>query len=143
MKPDEIVKLTKFLRGKFAVADLTVRKRPQKDDSAEVYIGEEFVGVIFRDDEDGEVHQSEAVEEKISLSERFGLWLSFHQFNQARYLDIVVHWLKQLGVADPASPEARHAALQWALLHGSRSGRSAQQFARDWAGRQALSQVSR
>ena len=96
-----------------------------------------------RYDEDGEVHQSEAVEEKISLSERFGLWLSFHQFNQARYLDIVVHWLTQLGVADPASAEARHAALQWALLHGSRSGRSAQQFARDWAGRQALSRAER
>ena len=96
-----------------------------------------------RYDEDGEVHQSEAVEEKISLSERFGLWLSFHQFNQARYLDIVVHWLKQLGVAEPESAEARHAALQWALLHGSRSGRSAQQFARDWAGRQALSRTSR
>lgn len=91
-----------------------------------------------RYDEDGEVHQSEAVEEKISLSERFGLWLSFHQFNQTRYLDIVVHWLKQLGVVDAEGPEARHAALQWALLHGSRSGRSAQQFARDWAGRQAL-----
>jgi hypothetical protein len=55
LKPDEIAKLTKFLRGKFAVADLSVRKRPQKDDSAEVYIGEEFVGVIFRDDEDGEL----------------------------------------------------------------------------------------
>lgn len=96
-----------------------------------------------RYDEDGEVHQSEAVEEKISLSERFGLWLSFHQFNQARYLDIVAHWLKQLGVPDPESPEARHAALQWALLHGSRSGRSAQQFARDWAGRQGLAATSR
>jgi len=91
-----------------------------------------------RYDEDGEVHQSEAVEEKISLSERFGLWLSFHQFNQSRYLDIVTHWLTQLGVADPESPEARHAALQWALLHGSRSGRAAQQFARDWAGRSGL-----
>lgn len=55
MKPDEIAKLTKFLRGKFAAANLSVRKRPQKDDSAEVYIGEEFVGVIFRDEEDGEL----------------------------------------------------------------------------------------
>jgi len=91
-----------------------------------------------RYDEDGEVHQSEAVEEKISLSERFGLWLSFHQFNQSRYLDIVTHWLTQLGVADPEAPEVRHAALQWALLHGSRSGRAAQQFARDWAGRSGL-----
>lgn len=55
MKPDEIAKLTKFLRSKFELASLSVRKRPQKDDSAEVYIGEEFVGVIFRDDEDGEL----------------------------------------------------------------------------------------
>lgn len=55
MKPDEIAKLTKFLRAKFELASLSVRKRPQKDDSAEVYIGEEFVGVIFRDEEDGEL----------------------------------------------------------------------------------------
>ena len=93
---------------------------------------------------DGEIHQSEAVEEKISLSERFGLWLSFHPFNQSRYLDIVDHWLIELKV--PAAPNnmTRTAALQWALLHGSRSGRSAYQFAKDWAGRQALeSNVSR
>ena len=55
MKPDEIVKLTKFMRAKFELASISVRKRPQKDDSAEVYIGEEFVGVIFRDEEDGEL----------------------------------------------------------------------------------------
>ena len=87
---------------------------------------------------DGEIHQSEAVEEKISLSERFGLWLSFHPFNQSRYLDIVDHWLIELKV--PAAPNnmTRTAALQWALLHGSRSGRAAYQFAKDWAGRQAL-----
>jgi predicted AAA+ superfamily ATPase len=87
---------------------------------------------------DGEIHQSEAVEEKISLSERFGLWLSFRPFNQSRYLDIVDHWLIELQV--PAAPNnmTRTAALQWALLHGSRSGRSAYQFAKDWAGRQAL-----
>ena len=86
---------------------------------------------------DGEIHQSEAVEEKISLSERFGLWLSFHPFNQTDYLTIVAHWLNDLGVADDEA--ARHAALQWAMLHGSRSGRSAYQFAKDWAGRRALS----
>lgn len=91
-----------------------------------------------RYDEDGEVHQSEAVEEKISLSERFGLWLSFHPFNQDRYLDIVGHWLTALDVPDRDSAEVRRAALQWALLHGSRSGRAAHQFARDWAGRVAL-----
>ena len=55
MKPDEIAKLTKFLRGKFELATISVRKRPQKDDSAEVYIGDEFIGVIFRDTEDGEL----------------------------------------------------------------------------------------
>ena len=55
MKPDEIAKLTKFMRAKFELASISVKKRPQKDDSAEVYIGEEFVGVIFRDDEDGEL----------------------------------------------------------------------------------------
>jgi len=91
-----------------------------------------------RYDEDGEVHQSEAVEEKISLSERFGLWLSFHPFNQDRYLDIVGHWLAVLDVPGRDSDEVRRAALQWALLHGSRSGRAAHQFARDWAGRVAL-----
>jgi hypothetical protein len=86
---------------------------------------------------DGEIHQGEAVEEKISLSERFGLWLSFHPFRQDDYLDIVRHWLASLGVASDGEDVTR-AALQWALLHGSRSGRAAQQFARDWAGRIAL-----
>ena len=70
------------------------------------------------------------------LSERFGLWLSFHPFNQAAYLEIVDHWLADLGV--PADEDARRAALQWAMLHGSRSGRAAYQFAKDWAGRRAL-----
>jgi Protein of unknown function (DUF3126) len=55
LKPDEIAKLTKYLGGKFNQAGLSVRKRPQKNDSAEVYIGEEFVGVIFKDEEDGEL----------------------------------------------------------------------------------------
>lgn len=89
---------------------------------------------------DGELHQSEAVEEKISLSERFGLWLSFHPLNQERYLDIVAHWLGRLGHADTddGAQETRAAALEWALLHGSRSGRTAYQFARDWAGQKAL-----
>lgn len=55
MKPDEISKLTKFLREKFNNPTLSVRKRPQKDDSGEVYIGEEFIGIIFRDEEDGDL----------------------------------------------------------------------------------------
>lgn len=86
---------------------------------------------------DGELHHAEAVEEKISLSERFGLWLSFHPLSQERYLDIAQHWLNALG-AGADDDEARAAALQWALLHGSRSGRAAHQFARDWAGQRAL-----
>jgi hypothetical protein len=55
LKPEEIAKLTRFLRSKFDLATISVRKRPQKDDSAEVYIGDEFIGVIFRDEEDGEL----------------------------------------------------------------------------------------
>jgi predicted AAA+ superfamily ATPase len=90
---------------------------------------------------DGEIHQSEAVEEKISLSERFGLWLSFQPFNQESYLNIVNHWLKDLDVAAADGDEVRRAALQWAMLHGSRSGRSAYQFAKDWAGRTGLDSI--
>lgn len=86
----------------------------------------------------GEIHHSEAVEEKISLSERFGLWLSFYPFKQEQYLEIVNHWLKSFNVRAADSDAVRAAALQWALARGSRSGRSAYQFARDWAGRQGL-----
>lgn len=82
---------------------------------------------------DGEIHHGEAVEEKISLSERFGLWLSFHPFDQDLYLEIVEYYLGSYKV--DMDEEARHAALQWALARGSRSGRVAWQFARDWAGR--------
>jgi Protein of unknown function (DUF3126) len=55
LKPDELAKLTKFMRAKFENAGLSVRKRPQKNDSGEVYVGEEFIGVIFKDEEDGEL----------------------------------------------------------------------------------------
>lgn len=87
---------------------------------------------------DGELHHSEAVEEKISLSERFGLWLSFHPFNQEQYLDVTMHWLRVLEADLSEAEKIRDAALQWSLLHGSRSGRSAYQFALDWAGRASL-----
>jgi predicted AAA+ superfamily ATPase len=82
---------------------------------------------------DDEIHPGETVEEKISLSERFGLWVSFYPFDQDEYLEIVRQWLKHFGVSvtDPVRDEA----LQWALQRGSRSGRVAYQFARDWAGR--------
>ena len=85
---------------------------------------------------DGEVHPGEVVEEKISLSERFGLWVSFYPFTQAEYLAIVAQWLHHFGIADAARIEAaRPQALVWALERGSRSGRVAYQFARDLSGR--------
>jgi len=85
--------------------------------------------------EDGEVHPGEVVEEKISLSERFGLWVSFYPFSQQEYLTIVGQWLSSFGVPAQAIEEARPEALVWALERGSRSGRVAYQFARDYAGR--------
>ena len=84
---------------------------------------------------DEELHPGESVEEKISLSERFGLWISFYPFSQDEYLAIVAHWLQHLGIQAPLQGEARQAALQWSIQRGSRSGRVAWQFARDWAGR--------
>lgn len=85
--------------------------------------------------ETGELHPNEAIEDKISLSDRFGLWLSFYPMSQDVYLDIVAHWLTSYHLT--LTPEARTAALQWALGRGNRSGRSAAQFAKDWAGRHA------
>ncbi|MDO8413526.1 MAG: ATP-binding protein [Gallionellaceae bacterium] len=82
-----------------------------------------------------EIHPAESVEEKVSLSERFGLWISFYPFNQDEYLDIVAHWLGHHGWQHGMTDEVRSAALQWALMRGSRSGRVAGQFARDWCGR--------
>ncbi len=89
--------------------------------------------------EDGEVHPGEVVEEKISLSERFGLWVSFYPFTQDEYLTIVAQWLSSFGVDAPAILAARPASLVWALERGSRSGRVAWQFARDYAGRRGAS----
>ena len=99
-----------------------------------------------------EIHPSEAVEEKISLSERFGLWLSFHPFNQEDYLTIVRHWVSALDGTGNAGADGmeggaeewgqvRAHALKWALNRGSRSGRSAYQFARDWVGRRQLGET--
>lgn len=85
--------------------------------------------------EDGEVHPGEVVEEKISLSERFGLWVSFYPFSQEEYLTITAQWLSSLGVSAAAIAAARPEALVWALERGSRSGRVAYQFARDYAGK--------
>jgi predicted AAA+ superfamily ATPase len=85
--------------------------------------------------DDGEIHPGEVIEEKISLSERFGLWVSFYPFSQDEYLRVVGQWLSALGVDAAAIAAARAEALVWALERGSRSGRVAHQFARDYAGR--------
>ncbi len=82
---------------------------------------------------DGEIHQGDAVEEKISLSERFGLWLSFHPFNQDQYLDIVRYWAARLEVSLGEDDSWRREALRYALHRGSRSGRVARQFVGHWA----------
>ncbi|MBT9526583.1 MAG: ATP-binding protein [Rhizobacter sp.] len=87
--------------------------------------------------EDGEVHPGEVIEEKISLSERFGLWVSFYPFTQDEYLAIVAQWLRGHGVNEDAIAAARQESLVWALERGSRSGRVAFQFAKDYAGRHA------
>jgi len=86
-------------------------------------------------DDDGDLHPGETVEEKISLSERFGLWLSFYPFKQDDYLGIVAHWLASFGCSAEQITAARGDALRWALQRGSRSGRVAWQFARDYAGK--------
>ncbi|MFM9983109.1 MAG: ATP-binding protein [Burkholderiales bacterium] len=82
-----------------------------------------------------EIHPGETVEEKISLSERFGMWVSFYPFDQDEYLAIAAHWMRHFGCGPREVEAAREEVLQWALLRGSRSGRIAFQFARDWAGR--------
>jgi predicted AAA+ superfamily ATPase len=86
----------------------------------------------YQHTEDGEVHPGEVVEEKISLSERFGLWISFYPFSQDEYLAIVNEWLRHFGLDEALIAAARPQALVWALERGSRSGRVAQQFARDY-----------
>jgi hypothetical protein len=84
-----------------------------------------------------EIHPGETVEAKISLSERFGVWVSFYPFDQDEYLAIVAHWLGSFGCGAKEIETAREEALQWSLQRGSRSGRVAYQFARDWAGKHA------
>ena len=84
-----------------------------------------------------EIHPGETVEEKISLSERFGLWVSFYPFDQDEYLEIVAHWLATFSCGKKEIEQSREEALQWSLQRGSRSGRVAYQFARDWAGKHA------
>jgi uncharacterized protein len=91
--------------------------------------------LTYQHTEDGEVHPGEVVEEKISLSERFGLWVSFYPFSQQEYLAIMGQWLQGFGASAAEIEAVRQESLVWALERGSRSGRVAYQFARDWAGR--------
>lgn len=83
-----------------------------------------------------EIHPGEAVEEKVSLSERFGLWISFYPFSQDDYLAVFAHWARQFGISEAVIAASERESLNWALSRGSRSGRVAWQFARDLAGRQ-------
>lgn len=106
----------------------------------------------MRDNQDmrvseGELHESEAVEEKISLSDRFGLWLSFYPFRQDAYLEIVRHWVAKLADqhgldVDPDAEELRAEALRWALARGVRNGRTAQYFARHWVGVKGVERIA-
>ena len=93
---------------------------------------------------EGELHQSEAVEEKISLSDRFGLWLSFYPFKQDQYIEVVRHWIGVLAerteITVEWTQELEKESLRWALARGVRSGRTAQYFARHWVGRVLLKQ---
>ena len=92
----------------------------------------------YQHQENGEVHPGEGTEEKISLSERFGLWVSFYPFSQQDYLAIVDQWLLNLGLSQDDAAKSHPEALIWALERGSRSGRVAFQFAKDYCGRIAL-----
>jgi uncharacterized protein len=92
---------------------------------------------------DGEIHPGETSEEKISLSERFGLWIAFYPFRQDDYLAVVAHWLEYFGATSKDIERARGDALRWALERGSRSGRVAWQFARDWAGQHVKRRAER
>jgi len=102
------------------------------------YMSENVTSKNILDD----IHLNESIEEKISLSERFGIWLAFHPFNQDQYLKIVDYWLEKLGNKTNNNKIVKKASLKWALEHGSRSGRSAWQFARDWTGQQQLKEIT-
>jgi len=105
----------------------TSNRRHLMPDSMQDNLATKYIG--------DEIHPAESIEEKISLSERFGLWLSFYPFTQDEYLSIVSHWLKHFGHSGILDEGTRQTALQWSIQRGSRSGRIGWQFARDWAGR--------
>ena len=94
----------------------------------------------------GEVHPGEAIEESLSLSDRFGIWLSFYPFPQDEYLVIAEHWFAQLAAAHGLdvvwTDEVRAEALRWALARGSRNGRTAHAFAKDYVGGELIARAS-
>ncbi|BBU17631.1 ATPase [Acinetobacter sp. BEC1-S18-ESBL-01] len=87
-----------------------------------------------------ELHPQEAIEEKISLSDRFGLWLSFYPMDQNLYLEIVEHYLDKANM--PFNDEVRAESLRWCQMRGQRSGRAAYQFSKHWIGLNALKDLS-
>lgn len=91
---------------------------------------------------DGELHPNEAVEDKIALSDRFGLWLSFYPFTQQQYLDAVRHWIEVLAQSAELDwqwdAELERDAVSWATGRGNRNGRCAYQYARQWVGTRLL-----
>lgn len=95
---------------------------------------------------DGELHPGEAIEEKIALSDRFGLWVSFYPFTQEHYLDVVHHWLGRIAEEHSLQwqwdDSLQKEAVRWATARGNRNGRCAWQFARSWVGRALLAQAS-
>ena len=131
MRGAEVFALKSTLDGSIAAAapNMLIYATSNRRHLLPEYMHENTAGVR-------EVHPGEAVEEKISLSERFGLWLSFYPFSQDEYLAIAAQWLRALGASDAHIDAARPEALIWALERGSRTGRVAQQFARDYMGRQ-------
>jgi predicted AAA+ superfamily ATPase len=96
---------------------------------------------------EGEIHHGEAIEEKISLSGRFGLWVAFHPFSQDLYVDVVRRWVEKLrakvGAALDWTADAEAEAILWSQKKGDRSGRIAYQFACDWVGRKAMERAKR
>lgn len=89
----------------------------------------------YQKDHEGDIHPGEAIEEKVSLSDRFGLWISFYGFNQDEYLAAVNVWLQRYQIQMDAHPDIEKEAIRWAGYRGSRSGRIAAQFAKDYAGK--------
>lgn len=85
---------------------------------------------------DGDIRPGDSIEEKTSLSERFGLWLSFYPFSQNEYLTTAKTWIESLG--GTWNDDVREAALRWSMTRGARSGRVAWQFARDYIGSQKM-----